>query len=555
MAAHPKGEYASHAMLAASPPSRQGLLRGLSRAPLINLVATGDSILAIALAAALTLALTALPRGLSAITPWLMAIVAVASLRGALGAAVPHLAARRSRTAKRDLRQRLLTAIFAARPGAAGGVGALSSAVVDEIEALDGYLVVYAPARANARLGPFFVIVAAAFASPVGAAILVATLIPFVAAMALAGGAAGEASRRQLEALARLSGLFADRVRALPLILAFQGEDRETARIGLAAKQAADRTLGVLRIAFISSAALEFFAALAVAMVAVYAGFSLLGLLPFSVPETLTFQRAFFVLALAPEVYAPMRRLAAAYHQKDLGEAAAGRLQHLLEAPRAPSPRPSTINAAPAIRYRMVSAGFTDDPDLTVGPANFEVPAGRILAVMGPTGAGKTTLLRLLVGESCLAAGEVEVGGQCLRRVGSFAPIIAWAGQSPLLLPGSIAHNIALASPGAARECIEAVAARTGLGKALAGRCDGLDTLIDERGSGLSGGERRRIGLARALLKDAPILILDEPTAELDQAAEVDLIEVIRRASRGRTVLMATHSDSLAAIADQVVRL
>ncbi len=531
----------------------RGLLGPLARAPLISLVAAGDPVLAIAFAGALTLALTAHPASPGAAAPWLAALVAVAALRGAVGFLVPHLAARRARGVKRDLRRRLLGAIFAARDGA--GVGVLSSAVVDEIEALDGYLIVYAPARANARLGPFLVIIAAALASPVGAAILVATLIPFVAVMALAGGAAGAASRRQLEALARLSGLFADRVRALPLILAFQAQDREAARIGLAARQAADRALNVLRIAFISSAALEFFAALAVAMVAVYAGFSLLGLLPFKAPETLTFQRAFFVLALAPEVYAPMRRLAAAYHQKDLGEAAAARLQALLDAPRAPEPRPAAVAAAPAIRYQAVAAGFADDPGLIIGPASFEIAAGGILALMGPTGAGKTTLLRLLIGEGRLASGRIDVDGQRLDGVGSFAPLIAWAGQAPLLLPGTIADNIALAAPGASRDCIEAVAARAGLRRALAGRCEGLDAWIDERGSGLSGGERRRIGLARALLKDAPILILDEPTAELDAASEAEIIEVIRRAAGRRTVLMATHSERLAAIADRVVRL
>jgi ATP-binding cassette subfamily C protein CydD len=537
--------------------AKPNLLGAVAKAepPLADLAIVADSLLAIAFAWALTQALVCVPKGVGAAAQWLAALALVSALRGGFGWVGLRLAAASARHIKRDLRRRVLDAVFNARAGAGRLVGETASAVVDEVEALDGYFVRYAPARAGASIGPLLVLAAAATASLVGAAILLATLIPFVALMIVAGGAAADASRRQLEALSRLSGLFADRVRALPLVLAFQAEARETAHIGQAAGEFSERTLSVLRIAFVSSAGLEFFAALSVALLAVYSGFSLLGVLPFKTPEALTFQRGFFVLALAPEFYAPMRRLAAAYHEKQLGEAAAVRLAAVLETPRAPTPHPLTLASAPVVRYRECGAGFSDNPSLQIGPIDFEVPAGRIAALVGPTGSGKTTLLRLLVGEALLASGDVEIDGHRLSLIGSFAPLIAWAGQAPILLPGSIGDNIALAAPTATRAQIEDVAARAGLAEALAARPGGLDARIDERGSGLSGGERRRIGLARALLKPAPILILDEPTADLDEASETALIEVIARAAERRTVLIATHSDRLAAIADLVVRL
>jgi ATP-binding cassette subfamily C protein CydD len=539
-------------------PSKSSLLAAAAKVepPLADLAMVVDGLLAIGFAWALTRALVSLTHGgLRAALPWLAALALVGALRGGVGWIGLRLAARRADHIKRDLRRRVLDALLNARAGSGRLVGESANAVVDEVEALDGYFVRYAPARASATLGPVLVMVAAATASLVGAGILAATLVPFVAVMIVAGGAAAQASHRQLAALSRLSGLFADRVRALPLVLAFQAEARETEHIAAAAREVSERTLSVLRVAFISSAGLEFFAALSVAMVAIYAGFGLLGLLPFRPPETLDFGRAFFVLALAPEFYAPMRRLAAAYHEKQLGEAAAVRLQAALDTPRAPSPQPLTLAAPPTVRFIAASAGFADDPGLRIGPIDFEVPAGSIAALVGPTGSGKTTLLRLLIGEASLAAGEVEVDGHGLSRIGSFAPLIAWAGQAPILLPGSIADNIALAAPGAGRERIAEVARRVGLERALAGRDGGLDARIDERGSGLSGGERRRIGLARALLKPAPILILDEPTADLDAASEAAMIEVIAQAAAGRTVLISTHSDALAAIAGRVLRL
>lgn len=513
-------------------------------------LAIGDAPLAALFALGLAGAIAAVVRGVEAMAPWLALMAGAGAGRVMLGYCSARLAQRAADRAVETLRRDVVGRLLDRMPGTGPTTGAAINAAVDEVEAIHGYVARFLPARAVATVAPLVVAGLVALASPFAAGILIVTLIPFVVALALAGGAAADESRRQLTALSRLSEVFADQIRALPIILAYRGEAREQARLTAAADQVARRTMRVLRVAFLSSGALEFFSALSVALVAVYAGFDLLGLWPFPSPERLDLFRAFFVLAMAPEFYAPMRRLAAAYHERQAAESAIERLDALPASAR--SPLTVAVSAAPAIRFDHVSIAWPGAECPAVADFSLDIAAGETIALVGPSGSGKSSLLHLLIGLAPLSGGCVTVDGQPCDDVSRFA---GWAGQRPLILPGTIADNIALAAPGADAAAIVRCATAAGMTALLDRRADGIAATLDARGGGLSGGERRRLGLARAMLKNAPLLLLDEPTAHLDAAAERDLIATIRAACAGRTAIIATHSPALAAIADRVVML
>ena len=358
--------------------------------------------------------------------------------------------------------------------------------------------------------------------------------------MVLAGTAARAAAERQLATLAELSGLFVDRLRALPLIRHHGAQVRISRQVAGAAQEVATRTGAVLRVAFLSGAVLEFFAALSVALVAVYCGFALLGLLPFPAPETLDLRAALFALALAPEFYLPMRRLAAAYHDKQMGEAADKAIAAAL-----PDVEAALHPASPpfdGLHLKDLRIGIGSG----IGPVSLTLRPHDLIALTGPTGSGKTSMLAAIAGQIDPASGELTPVDPAR---------IAWAAQRPLLLPGSLADNIALVRPDADRAEIAQVAARVGLMPMLAARPEGLDLAIDHQGAGLSGGERRRIGLARAILSERPVLLCDEPTADLDAESAADIIALLIALSAERAILVATHDHRLTAAARMEVML
>ncbi|WP_448582687.1 ABC transporter ATP-binding protein/permease [Thermaurantiacus sp.] len=426
--------------------------------------------------------------------------------------------------------------------------GAEAATAVSQVEALEGLEARYRPLRTTAAIAPLLIAAVVALASPVAALILVATLVPFAIGMALAGTAARVAAERQLESLSMLTGLFVDRVRALPVILHFGAAPRLATQLEAATREVAERTLSTLRIAFVSGGIIEFFAALSVAMVAVYCGFQLLGILPFHVPETLTLPEAFFALALAGEFYLPFRRLAAAYHDRQVGEAAEAAIAARLEGPPPVKFAPQRDFGGLVARKLEVAPA----PGARVGPVDLEIGRTGLVALTGPTGAGKSSILFALAGLLPPAAGALALDGGDWPEAGLLGRA-AWAGQAVQLFPGTLASNIAAGRDGATEGEVRAAAEAAGLGPLLARR--GGDLVIDARGSGLSGGERRRIGLARALLTDAPVLLLDEPTADLDRDAATAVITRLRAEAQQRAVIVATHDPHLIAAAEQVVAL
>lgn len=444
-------------------------------------------------------------------------------------------AAHRLKAAERNRHWRTL---LEAPPGTALAGESVARAV-DMIEMLEGHAARFRPLRSAAVVAPLMVAALAAFASPLSAAILLFTLPPFAAGLALAGTAAKAAADRQLGAIRHLNGLFLDRLRAMPEIRHFRAEERVLKQMADAGTEVADRTLATLKVAFLSGGIIEFFAAIAVAMVAIYAGFNLLGILPFPVPEKLGLMAAFFALAMAPEFYLPMRRLAAAYHEKQLGEAA---IEALAEAPTQPLPVPTAPYSG--VRATALSVRHPEGP--TIGPVSFRLGKAGLMAIVGPTGSGKSTLLAALAG---------RLPAEALKWDGGAQPPVGWAGQRPLILAGTLASNIALAAEGsyAGEAAIRDAAESACLHRLLADR--GLQAPIDWAGSGLSGGERRRIGVARALLSGRPLLLLDEPTADLDEETAARLRASLLDVARTRALIVATHDMALSAMADARVEL
>ncbi|WP_093298735.1 ABC transporter ATP-binding protein/permease [Sphingomonas sp. NFR04] len=515
-------------------------------------------------------------------------------IRAATAWGVPVLAVRGAQATTTPLRRSLVARLFGS--GAAPSSGQSAVLAIDHVATIEGYETRFVPARVAAAAAPLVAVAIIACASMVAAGILLGTLVPFIFGMILAGTAARRASERQLEALGDLSDLFVDRVRTLPILRHFAAEERIARQVGIATREVAVRTVAVLRVAFLSSAVLEFFSALAVALVAVYCGFSLLGLLPFPDPETLTLREAFFALAMAPEFYLPMRRLAAAYHDKQLGEAAR---MAIAAVPKVVAPAAAPEVFAGVEAKDLVIAW----PGRTIGPVSLGLGATGMVALTGPTGSGKTSLLAALAGQIVPSGGslrflspqeapersrhqspsrlreglgEGESGARATpsgqaphvapspipsrKREGGISASgdtnpIAWAAQHPLILPGTLRDNLALAAPDASDEELLAAIDRVGLGPMLARRSAGLDLPLDHRGSGLSGGERRRLGLARALLANRPLLLADEPTADLDVESAAAITALLRAVATERAVIVATHDPRLIAAADAEVTL
>jgi ATP-binding cassette subfamily C protein CydD len=518
--------------------SRQG------RAGALPVVALGLASTALAVGQAFCAAgaLDAALAGTAATLALLAAFAAVALLRALAGVLSERAAFNAGAAARRRLRTDALTRLLEAGPAMLRRrhSAELASIVVDRIEALDGLFGRWLPAAALAVAGPLLVAAVVLVTDPTAAAILAGSGLLVPLAMALSGIGAAAAARRQFTALTRLQARFLDRVRGIATIVLAGRTDDEAAAIGRAADELRRRTMRVLRVAFLSSAALDCAAALALVAIAIRYGFLLrAGTLGHA-------GAALFVLLLVPEFFAPLRAYAAAYQDRMHALAAA---EALTDLPPLPPPQPAL--PVRTVEARGVTVAFEDvhltwDPSR--GPAldglSFRVPAGETVVLAGPSGAGKSTVLEILLGFVRPDSGRVTINGADIATIvpQALARLIAWIGQRPVLFAGSIRENIRFARPEATDAEVEEAARFARIDGFAAALPQGLDTAVGEGGYGLSGGQAQRVAIARAFLKGAPLLLLDEPTAHLDPATEAEVLDSLRRLTLGRTVILASHS-------------
>lgn len=483
-------------------------------------------------------------------SPWLAALLAVLVARALLAWAGRRWADQAVERIRIALRARLARAVVSRGPAwtRSQQSGALAEHLGTHVDAVEGYFGGFVPVRAEV-VGVPLAILLAVFAVDRTVGLILLLTMPLVPVfMMLVGWGAEAASRRQLQALARMGGHFADRLRGLGLIRIYGRGDAELQGIRAAAEELRVRSLRVLRIAFLSSAVLEFFASLSVAMIALYLGLSYLGMLDLRTAP-LTLGAGVFCLLLAPEFYAPLRRLATHYHDRAGARAAMDELGTLLDTPEhAPSERTPHVNDAstPLVVARGVAVRHAGAARDALHDADIALRRGQRVALVGPSGGGKSTLLDVLAGLVPSTAGElVRMPG--LR--------IGYAPQRPFLFAGSLRDNLRMAKPEASDEELRAATDAAQVLRFADRLPDGLDTVIGERGFGLSGGEARRVALARVFLRSPDLLLLDEPTAFLDPDTEAAVLQAIVRFAEGRCVVMATHSAAAMAAMTTVWRV
>jgi ATP-binding cassette, subfamily C, bacterial CydD len=437
--------------------------------------------------------------------------------------------------------------------GAAGSIAALAT---EKLDAVIPYITRYAPARARVMIVPLVILALSFwFSWAVGLVLLVSgPLIPVF--MALVGMAAKDASQRQMADIGSLNDLLIERLSALVDIRLLDAGPAVISDFTWGADQLRAKTMRVLSIAFLSSTVLELFAAIGVAMVAVYVGFALLGAIEFGgYAAPLSPAAGIFLLLLAPDFYQPLRDLSAAWHDKAAALAVAGELA----AWRTQSPaallghggRAGKLPGPPEISLERVAVQIGDKliryPDISIHP-------GESVALMGPSGAGKTTLLRLLAGLVAPDEGRITVAGDALTAdtADPWRARLGWMPQAPHFINASLADNISFGQPGNLDDSLRLAA----VGPVIEALPGGTGALLGETGGGLSGGEARRITLARAVFAGPDILLADEPTADLDaETAGLVMTGLSALAARGCSLIVATHDPALAARMNRTIRI
>jgi ATP-binding cassette, subfamily C, bacterial CydD len=449
-----------------------------------------------------------------------------------------------------ELVERRLTSDPAALDGADSAE--LATVAVAGVDALETTFSRYLPQVVLAAIVPVAVLGLVASIDLTSAGIMLLTLPLVPVFMWLIGRYTELRTRERWQALSLLATHFADVVRGLPTLRAFNRGRAQTEQIAVVSDRYRVATMRTLRIAFLSGTVLELAATIGVALVAVTVGVRL-------VDGGIGLEAGLTVLVLAPELYLPLRNVAAQFHASADGAAVAGRLLDLIEAPPtvvAGHDAPPDLRTA-TVRLERVSFSYPSRPVPVLDRVDLELAPGELVALVGPSGAGKSTVASLLLRLAEPTDGRVVADGRdaaCCSPEG-WRLQAAWVPQRPALLRATVAENIRLSDPAAAEERVRAAAELAGADGFIRDLPDGYRTVVGDGGRPLSAGQVQRIALARAFLRDAAIVVLDEPTANLDAASAEIVSDAIERLRPGRTVLLICHRPELAARADRIVRL
>jgi len=507
--------------------------------------------------------------GLADVARWLWPLLALFAVRAALAWGAEQSAFRAAAQVKLRLRDRLYRHIQAAGPAWLAGQrsGALAEDLTRGIENLEAYYARYLPAMSLTAMIPLAILLVVLPLDWLSGLVMLLTapLIPLF--MILIGRRVEALNQRQWKTLARMGAHFLDVIQGLTTLKLFNASRREAEVVARISDDYRQSTMQVLRVAFLSSAVLEFFSTIGIAIIAVLIGFRLYQLdLPAPAviaPPEISFFTGFFVLLLAPELYAPLRNMGTHYHGRMEAIAAAERLVAVLDIPlpsRPAQPRSLTTAGPPTITFDAVHFSYEPGRPALAG-LTIDIRPGERVALVGPSGAGKTTIASLLLGFIRPDRGAVRIDGIDLNELdlADWRRRLAWLPQSPRLFQGTLLDNIRLGLPAmTGDEDMAAVheAARLAHAAEFIDRLPaGYDTIVGERGAGLSGGQIQRIALARAFLRDAKLVILDEATANLDPASEALVQQAVDELAKGRGMLVIAHRLVTVRHADRILVL
>lgn len=446
---------------------------------------------------------------------------------------------------RNHIRQKILDKIHLVGPATINQkpAGSWASIMLEQVENLHNFYARFLPQQSLSAIVPVVILIAVFPLNWAAGLILMITapLVPLF--MIIVGIAAADNSQKNMDTLSRLSAQFLDRLRGLETLRLFNRTSEQTEHIENATEDFRETTMDVLKLAFLSSAVLEFFTSISIALMAVYFGFSYLGQIEFGTYNTpLTLFTGFFCLILAPEFYQPLRDLGAYYHDRAAGIGAADAIVDFLEADYLTvhqNEKTISLESAVEISAENLVVLSTQGSALTK-PLNFQIPANHNVALVGQSGAGKTSLMNVILG-FLPYEGSLKINGQELREsnLADWRKHIAWVGQNPLLLQGTIKENLLLGDVQANDEEINQALIRS-QAKEFTDKL-GLHHEIKDGGLGVSVGQAQRLAIARALLRKGNLLLLDEPTASLDAQSENLVLQALNEASQHQTTLMITH--------------